>query len=301
MQKTLKREAGLVGTGIFTGESASISLKPASPNSGILFQRVDLPNRPIIPAKLEFVQDTFRSTRLATESASLLMVEHLLSALSAYEIDNALIEVSGPEIPVGDGSSLCFVDLIEKAGCVMQDQPKKIYHLKKPIFWSEDDIHMVALPSEEFRLSYTLHYPQSKLLSSQYYSYVVNKETFKSEIAPCRTFALYEEIAPFIEKGVIKGGRLENAVIIKGEGVLNPEGLRFSDEMVRHKVLDLLGDLYLLGGALKAHVIAIRSGHASNVALASELAKEFKKAGIESTLKEWSRSTPDPCNEVADG
>ncbi len=284
MQKTLKHESELSGVGLFTGEKVSIKLLPAPTGSGIVFERVDLPGRPQIPAKLEYVRDTFRSTRLASDAASLFMVEHILSALSAFEIDNVRIEVDGPEIPACDGSAKTFVDLLEQAGICTQDEPKRVFSLDKPVYWSEGDIHLVALPSDEYRISYTLHYPQSKLLSSQYYSFSVSREGFKDEISNCRTFALYEEIAPFIEKGLIKGGRLENAVIVKGDSVLNPEGLRYSDEMARHKILDLLGDLYLIGGSLKAHIIAVRSGHASNIALAQKLQNHFKQRGIEPIL-----------------
>jgi len=282
LQKTIKRDVALSGTGLFTGERGSIKLFPAEPGFGIVFERTDLPGSPRIPARLEFVRDTFRSTRLATEKASLCMVEHLLSALNAYEIDNVLIEVEGPEIPACDGSAKTFVEMLGQAGSLFQSAPKQFLRLKKPAFWSEGGIHLIALPSEEFRISYTLHYPQSRLLGSQYYSFEVNPEGFKTEIAPCRTFALYEEIAPFIEKGLIKGGRLENAVIIKEDSVLNPEGLRFPDEMVRHKILDLIGDLSLIGVSLKAHIISVRSGHASNIALAQILQRGMKQLDSES-------------------
>lgn len=271
MQNTLKREVSISGTGLFTGEKGSITLFPADPGTGIVFERVDLPGRPVIPARLEFVRDTFRSTRLANDAASLCMVEHLLAALSAYEIDNVRIEVEGPEIPAIDGSSKAFAEMLDEAGICMQEEPKEILIVEKPVSWSEGSIHLIALPSTEFRISYTLNYPQSKLIGSQYYSFQVSRDGFKAEIAPCRTFALYEEIAPFIERGFIKGGRLENAVIVKGDNVLNPEGLRFPNEMVRHKILDLIGDLKLIGKTLRAHIISICSGHTSNIALAQVL------------------------------
>lgn len=273
MQKTLKREAAISGIGLFTGEKGSIKLFPAKPGSGIVFERTDLPGKPSIPARLDCVQDTFRSTRLATNAASLCMVEHLLAALSAYEIDNARIEVEGPEIPACDGSSKAFVEMLDEAGVMSQDEPKPMLRVKRPLFWSEGGIHLIALPSEEFRISYTLHYPQSQLIGSQYYSFPVTRDGFRTEIASCRTFALYEEIAPFLEKGLIRGGRLENGVVVKGGSVLNPEGLRFANEMVRHKILDLIGDLKLLGKTLRAHIISICSGHASNIALAQILRK----------------------------
>ncbi len=273
MQKTLKKEASVSGIGLFTGDKVSLKISPAPINHGIIFQRVDLPGKPEIPARLSFVREAPRCTRLASEKASILMVEHLLSALYALGIDNAHIEVEGPEIPAGDGSAKIFVDLLDKVQLQEQKAPRRIARITTPIFWSEGEVHLIALPSNEFRLSYTLHYPHSPILRSQYYSFSLNAERFKTEIAPCRTFSLYEEILPFIEKGLIKGGGLENALVIKGDQILNPEGARFSDEMVRHKVLDLIGDLALIGAPILAHIIAVRSGHASNVAFAKIFSK----------------------------
>jgi UDP-3-O-[3-hydroxymyristoyl] N-acetylglucosamine deacetylase len=273
MQRTLKREANISGKGLFTGEPSRLKLLPASPGPGIVFQRVDLPGKPKIPARLAFVKEAVRTTCLATKEASLNMVEHLLSAFSASGIDNALIEAFGPETPACDGSAKAFVDLLEEAGIALQDVPRNILKIAQPVYWSSQDVQLVALPSDELRISYTLHYPGSTLPGSQFYTFPVHREQYKTEIAPCRTFSLYEEIAPFIEKGYIRGGGLENAVVIKEGRVLNPEGTRFSDEMVRHKILDLIGDLSLIGRPLQAHIIAIRSGHASNVAFAKELEK----------------------------
>jgi UDP-3-O-[3-hydroxymyristoyl] N-acetylglucosamine deacetylase len=271
MQKTLKRDASISGIGLFTGEKVLLRLLPAPANSGIVFQRVDLPTKPCIPARLEYVSDTMRCTRLSLKSVSLIMVEHLLSALSAFDVDNVLIQMEGSEIPAGDGSSQTFVDLLEQAGVATQGAPRNYLTLKEPIFWSEKDTHLIALPDDHFRISYTLHYPRSPMLRSQYLSLPIDRETYSEEIAPCRTFSLYEEIAPLIEKGYLKGGGLENAVVIQGDRVLNPEGVRFADEMVRHKILDLIGDLSLLGKKLKAHIVAIRSGHSSNIAFAKKL------------------------------
>ena len=163
------------------------------------------------------------------------------------------------------------------AGIVSQGSTKKIHHLETPVFWSKGGVHLVALPSEEFRISYTLNYPNSDLLKSQFFTVHVDEQTYKEEIASARTFSLYEEIVPLIEKGSIKGGRLDNAVIIKGDSILNPEGVRYPDEMVRHKILDLLGDLSLVGQSFIAHIIAIRSGHFSNTSFAKELVSNFKR------------------------
>lgn len=276
VQKTLKESVSVRGFGIFSGESAELRLCPAPANSGIRFQRVDLADKPIFIAACDRVHGTPRCTIVGDQQASVQTVEHLLAALKAYEIDNVLIEISGPEVPILDGSSLPFVDMIEKAGTTELDSKREIYGIQTPVFWSQGPIHLVALPSSEYRISYTLHYPHCSAIGSQFYSCAVEQEFFKKEIAPCRTFSIYEEIAPMIEKGLVKGGSLENAVLIRENKVANPEGLRFSDEMVRHKVLDLIGDLSLVPVPFVAHVIAIRSGHTSNNAFAKELFNHIK-------------------------
>ncbi len=274
MQKTLKESIRVSGIGIFTGEPVEVTVLPSPVDTGLIFQRIDLDGSPEIPARLDFVQESSRCTRLGTGKASVVMVEHLLSALYAYGIDNAKIVVKGPEIPGSDGSSKIFVDLIEKVGCQVQDRPARCIAIDQPLYWSSGNIHLVALPSEDFKLSYTLHYPNSPLIKSQYYSFCLTPLRYREEIASCRTFSHYEEILPFIEKGLIKGGGLDNALVIKGDKILNPEGARFPDEMVRHKILDLIGDLSLIGSRLCAHIIAICSGHLANVAFGKILSSK---------------------------
>jgi len=275
-QQTLARVVSASGIGLFTGEKVTVRLCPAKSGAGIVFQRTDLSHKLLLPARLDFVQQTPRCTILGQNGISIQTVEHILAALRACEIDNALIEVSGPEIPIFDGSAAHFVEMIEKGGIAVLDGVKHCLKITAPIFWTRGDVHIVALPSEEYRISYTLHYPHSKFIGTQFYSFQVTSEGFKKEIAPCRTFSLYEEIAPIIDKGLIKGGSLENAVIIKDGVIVNPEGVRFSEEMVRHKILDMIGDLSLVGMSFSAHIIAIRSGHASNTAFARELFNHFK-------------------------
>ncbi|NGX50378.1 MAG: UDP-3-O-acyl-N-acetylglucosamine deacetylase [Chlamydiae bacterium] len=274
-QRSLKGSASLSGTGLFTGEKAEVKLRSAPEGTGVVFKRMDLPDQPTLPALVEFVRETPRCTILGSDQFQVQTVEHILSALKAYDIDNVIIEIDGPEVPSCDGSALPFVSLIEKAGVISQSATKRVHHLEAPVFWSKGDVHLVALPSEEFRISYTLNYPNSELLKSQFFTVHVNEQLYKEEIASARTFSLYEEVVPLIEKGNIKGGRLDNAVIIKGDTILNPEGVRYQDEMVRHKILDLLGDLSLVGESFIAHIIAIRSGHFSNTSFAKELVNNF--------------------------
>ena len=275
LQRTLKKHVSFSGVGIHTGKEVSIRFCPAPVHSGIFFQRTDLPGKPTIPAAVEYVQDTSRSTTIGIGSCSVQTVEHVLAALSAYQIDNLCIQVTDGEPPIGDGSSMTFVDLIEEAGIEEQEATKTIVSLKHPVHFSHGQTHLVALPSDEFRISYTLHYPNTPVIRSQYLSLVVNSTNFKEQVATCRTFALYEEITYLMEHGLIRGGSLENAVVIKDDVVFSKEGLRFPDEMVRHKILDLIGDLSLVGIPFLAHVIAIRAGHTANVALGKELMKSF--------------------------
>jgi len=267
-QRTIAVPAEFSGIGLHTGEEVTIRFCPASEGTGIVFQRVDLPSKPIIPAALEYVCDTSRSTTIGVGSIKIHTIEHILSALRAYNIDNINIEINSIEPPVGDGSSAPFIKLIEEAGIVDQKNTTPIVKIQQPVYWSEGDIHIVALPEDCFRVSYTLHYPQSKILKAQYFSCEVTPEIYKQQIAPCRTFSQYEEITMLMDRGLIKGGSLSNAVVIKDDIVLSCGGLHFPDEMVRHKVLDLIGDLSLVGFNFFAHIIAIRSGHAANCAFA---------------------------------
>ena len=270
-QKTLKREAAFSGIGIHTGKEVHMRFLPAKEGTGIQFKRTDLPGQPIIPATVEYVCDTSRSTTIGIKDIRIHTVEHVLAAVHAYQIDNLIIEVSTIEPPVGNGSSDTFVDMIEKAGVLEQDGIVPIVQIQKPVYWSDNEIQLVALPYDGFRISYTLNYPASKVLKAQFHTLDVTPENFKTEISPCRTFSLYEEVSMLMDRGLIKGGSLDNAVIIKGDAVFSKEGLFFPDEMCRHKILDMIGDLSLMGFHFHAHVISIRSGHGSNHSFAKKL------------------------------
>jgi UDP-3-O-[3-hydroxymyristoyl] N-acetylglucosamine deacetylase len=272
-QRTLKKEAFFSGIGIHTGAEVHMRFRPAKEGSGVIFKRTDLPNQPEIPATVEYVCDTARSTTLGIADVRIHTVEHVLAAIRAYNIDNLIIEVSNIEPPVGNGSSDVFVEMIEKSGIDEQEAFIPIVKLQKPVYWSDKDIHIVALPYDGYKISYTLHYPNSSVLRSQFQSLTINSRVFKSEISPCRTFSLYEEVSALMDRGLIKGGSLDNAVIIKDDVIFSKGGLFFPDEMVRHKILDMIGDLSLVGWDFEAHVIAIRAGHSSNFAFAKEILK----------------------------
>lgn len=276
-QKTLKQEVSFQGRALFTGADVSVRLLPAGSGTGIVFRRTDLPGSAEILAKTENVQEAIRSTKIGVEGASVQTIEHFMAALFAFGVDNLIIELSGPEMPIFDGSSLFFAEQIEKVGLLEQEGVKTIYTLDAPCYFSSGDMHLVALPSADFQISYTLHYPQSPYLKSQYFSSEITPSIFLSEIAPCRTFTLYEDVLPLIQKGILKNAALEHGVVIDGQSVLNPEGVRFTDEQVRHKVLDLIGDIALLGNALHVHLIGIRTGHAANHAIAKQMRNMLRR------------------------
>lgn len=270
-QRTLHNDSTYSGLGLHTGEKVSLRFVPAKEGTGIIFKRIDIPGKPIVPATVEYVCSNSRNTTLGVADIRIHTVEHVLAAIKAYQIDNLCIEINGIEPPVGNGSSDVFVEMIENAGISEQKESVPVLSLKSPVYWSEGDIHLVALPCDTYKISYTLDYPDTKLIRSQYFSLSIDKDSFKREIASCRTFSLYEEVSTLMDKGLIKGASLDNAVVIKDDTILSKGGLFFQDEMVRHKILDVIGDLALVGYDFKAHIIAIRSGHASNVAFARKL------------------------------
>jgi len=200
-----------------------------------------------------------------------------MAALFALGIDNLIVEISGGEVPIFDGSARFFVEEIGRAGVVEQNVRAEVYVLDAPCHFAVGDSHLVALPSSDFRVSYTFHDPSSPQLGSQFFSATVTPEIFCAEIAPCRTFARHQDLVQLIEKGLLKSATLEHGVVIDGDQILNPEGVRFRDEMARHKALDLIGDIGLLGVRLEVHLIGAKTGHAANHAFARELRSKLRK------------------------
>lgn len=270
-QQTLKSPVNFSGIGVHTGQMVNLRFCPALEGTGIIFKRIDIPGHPEIPATLEYVCDTLRCTTLGIGTLRIHTVEHVMAALKAYQIDNLVIEIDGIEPPVGNGSSDVFVDMIEEAGIIEQKATKPIIKIREPVYWSEGDIHLVAVPFDGYKISYTLNYPDVPALRSQYQSLSINSQSFKSELAPCRTFSLYKEISHLMDCGLIKGANLSNGVAIDGDVVFSKNGLFFIDEPVRHKILDMVGDFGLIGFDFEAHIMAIRSGHTSNHALAKKI------------------------------
>lgn len=273
-QRTLAKSASLEGTSLHTGQPVTLTLKPAPADSGLKFRRVDLPDQPFIAADVDKVQTVERATTLAEGSVKVHTVEHILSALTGMGVDNAIIEMDANEPPIADGSSRPYVELIKSAGIVEQDAPRRVWQIRQPVtIETKGGSILTVLPSKDFRISVTCVGPEGRF--TQYFDAVITPETYETELSPARTFCFYEDVAPLIEKGLIKGGSIENAIVLKGDQILSKEPLRFHNELARHKAMDMIGDLILNGRRILGHVIAIMPGHGPNTQLAAKLKKEY--------------------------
>ena len=276
LQHTLQRSASFTGVSLHTGENVTLTLHPAPPNHGRKFRRSDLPDQPVIDASIDHVKTVERSTTIADGGVKVQTVEHILSALAGLGIDNALIEMDANEPPIGDGSALPYLALIKEAGIAEQPSPQSVYTVTEPIFLeTKSGSIMAIIPDPAFRISCTQVGPDGRF--TQYFSTEITPEIYEKEIAPARTFVFYEDVKPLMDKGLIKGGSLENAVVVRGDSVLSKEPLRFKDEFVRHKILDIIGDLALFGRPICGHIIAVKPGHGPNTDLARLVAKQFAK------------------------
>jgi UDP-3-O-[3-hydroxymyristoyl] N-acetylglucosamine deacetylase/3-hydroxyacyl-[acyl-carrier-protein] dehydratase len=276
LQTTLAKSASIKGSSLHTGENLTLTLHPAPPGHGRKFKRKDLTDEPIIEAKIENVKTVERSTTIAEGSVKVHTVEHVLSALAGMGVDNVLIEMDANEPPIGDGSSQPYVELIKKAGIVEQEAARAEFSVTEPIFFETKTGSIMSLvPDNTFRVSCTQVGPDGRF--TQFYSTEITPGIYEKEIAPARTFVFYEDVKPLMDKGLIKGGSLENAVVVRGESVLSKEPLRFKDEFARHKILDIVGDLALFGRPIKGHVIAVKPGHGANTDLARALSKQLAR------------------------
>jgi UDP-3-O-[3-hydroxymyristoyl] N-acetylglucosamine deacetylase/3-hydroxyacyl-[acyl-carrier-protein] dehydratase len=275
-EHTLASAATLEGTSLHTGEKVSLTIKPAPEGHGFKFRRIDLPDQPFIDADVDKVKTVERATTLAEGPVKVHTVEHVISALTGMGIDNAIIEMDANEPPIGDGSSRPFVELIKQAGKVAQKAPRRIWEIREPIHQESGDGSIITIvPSKTFRVSVTNVGPDGRF--TQYFSSEVTPELYEKEIAAARTFVYYEDVKPLLEKGLIKGGSLENAVVVRGNEVMSKEALRFSNEFARHKALDLIGDLMLSGKRILGHVIAVKPGHGPNTQMAATLKREYSR------------------------
>lgn len=275
LQQTLENPVDLEGVGVNSGEHIKVRLRPAPVGTGVQFVRTDLPGKPVIPATPEYSTSRLRRTALrkgdpATGGAEVQLVEHVLAALYGLHVDNAVVELNGQELPVGDGSANIYVDAIEQAGILEQDKPRRELTIAEPLSVTAKDASLVALPSEGgLRVSFTLDYRPT--LELQHVSWAVNPEIFRDELGPARSFCLEEDIEELRSRNLGKGASYLNTLVIGRDGQVVENALRFADELCRHKIVDVLGDLSLAGVDINAHIIGVKSGHALNVKLAERI------------------------------
>ena len=272
-QRTLERPVECEGIGLHSGERAAMVLRPAPANRGVLFRRMDLPGAPTIPARPEFVVDTQYATTIAKEGASVRTIEHIMSALAGMGVDNVQVDLTGPEVPIMDGSALPFVELLRQAGLRRQFSPKTFLKVRQPITVEVGTRSLRIVPSQRLKVIYTMCFDHP-ILGEQTSAMDVGRERYVRDVAPSRTFGFVRDLDMLQRMGLAKGGSLENAVVIGEDGVLNGP-LRFPDELVRHKILDLLGDLYLLGKPLVGTIIAQGAGHQMHLALVRRIQEQL--------------------------
>lgn len=300
-QQTLKSPVTLSGVGLHTGQTVKMTMKPANPGHGIRFQRVDLPDQPVVKADVDFVVDTSRGTTIEYNGARVSTIEHTMAALVGLGVDNVLIEINGPEVPILDGSSREFMDAIDSAGIEEQEARRVVYSIDSNIHYYDPvkKVDMLALPSNDYQITALIDF-NSPVLGTQHAA-LKSLSDFRNEIGPCRTFCFLHELEYLLDNNLIKGGDLSNAIVVvdkvveqselerlakvfnkqkievKQEGILNNIQLHFSNEPARHKLLDVVGDLALAGHSIKAHIIANRPGHATNVEFARRIKQYIKK------------------------
>ena len=300
-QHTIASETSISGVGIHTGQMVNMVVKPSEPNSGILFKRIDLTGQPIVKADVDNVVETTRRTTIEANGARVGTIEHLLAALIGSQVDNVVIEIDGPEVPILDGSAAPFTAMLEKVGLVQQEAVKVYFDLQHNITFTDDEkkVEMVAMPYHDYRINTLIDF-NSPVLGTQHAS-IRHISEFNREIAPCRTFSFFHELEYLIENNLIKGGDINNAIVVVDKpvsdeqveriskvfnkqnvkvtegGILNNLVLRFPNEPARHKLLDVIGDLALVGFPFKAHIIANRPGHSSNIAFAKKIKEHIKK------------------------
>src|SRR5690554_486776 len=303
-QRTLKESVKLIGVGLHTGEKVTIELCPAPENYGYKFQRVDIEGEPIINADADLVVSTDRGTTLEKDGVRVYTTEHVLAALYGMQVDNALIKISGQEIPIMDGSSIPFINAIESAGIIDQTAEREYFELNENIKWEdvEKGIEFLAIPDPEYRLTVMVDY-NSPALGTQHAA-IYKISDFRDEIASCKTFVFLRELEILAKNGLIKGGDIDNAIILverddikqeeldylaqllgketlkvesAGIGTLNNYQMKFENEPARHKLLDIVGDLALVGMPIKAHILAARPGHSGNTRFAKVLKEQIKK------------------------
>ncbi len=276
-QRTILREVSINGTALHSAASVTLTLKPAPVNTGIVFKRKDIFGKPEIkPHITQISSDLVRNTGVTSGHTKLHTIEHVLSALNGMGIDNCIVEMDAAEPPILDGSAKFFVNLIQQAEPVEQDAERQVFSLREPVSVSDGNRSLIALPYDGLKITCTS--ADDRGIHTQHLSIEIDPETYQAAIAPARTFTVYEDIEELLKMGKIQGGSLDSAIVIKGDKIISKEPLRYHDEFVRHKILDIIGDIALLGVKLNAHIVAVRPGHALNAKLTDKIYKQFEAA-----------------------
>jgi len=274
-QQTLRQPVSFSGIGLHSGNRVNMTFLPAPPDFGVRFRRLDLDGKPEIEARIENVSTTNRSTSLSKGNAKIHTVEHVLAAFAGSGIDNAIVELDANEPPIGDGSARDYMKLIESSGLMPQGAQREIYRVHTPIDIESGESLIAVFPHDKFKISCTSSDKEGRY--SQFFSVELSPDTWQRELAHARTFCFFEEIEFLIKNGLIKGGSLENAVVIREDAILTTEPLRYADEFVRHKILDIVGDLSLIGRPIAGHVVAVKPSHATNCELARQITAQMRK------------------------
>jgi UDP-3-O-[3-hydroxymyristoyl] N-acetylglucosamine deacetylase/3-hydroxyacyl-[acyl-carrier-protein] dehydratase len=274
-QQTISNPASFSGVGLHSGNRVNMTFLPAPPGSGIRFRRVDLEGKPEIEARIENVIETNRSTTISKGNTKIHTVEHILATFAGYGIDNAIVELDANEPPIGDGSSREYCRMIEAAGVASQPEKRETYTVSEPIELQLGETEMALFPGDSFKITCTSSDKQGRF--TQFFSLEISPKSWERDLAHARTFCFFEEIEFLIKNGLIKGGSLENAVVVRDDAVLTTEPLRYPNEFVRHKMLDILGDLSLIGRPLCGHLIAVKPSHTANCELARLITVQMRK------------------------
>jgi UDP-3-O-[3-hydroxymyristoyl] N-acetylglucosamine deacetylase / 3-hydroxyacyl-[acyl-carrier-protein] dehydratase len=271
----LREPISYAGVGLHSGNRVNMTFLPAAPNTGLRFRRVDLEGKPEIEANIENVSDTTRSTTLCRGNVRIHTVEHVLATLVGFGVDNAIVELDANEPPIGDGSARAYCHMVQTAGTVLQGERREFFRVERPLEFELGETSMAVFPHERLKISCTSSDRHGRF--TQYFSVELTPETWEREVSAARTFCFFDEIEFLIKNGLIKGGSLENAVVIRDDAVLTNEPLRYPEEFVRHKVLDIIGDMALLGRPLCGHIVAIKPSHSANCELARRLVEEARR------------------------
>lgn len=287
-QRTIQKEVSIRGKALHTGRDVTLTLKPAPADTGIVFRRIDLYGKPEVRPLVDLVlgSEMRRQTTVEQNHIKLHTIEHVNSALNGMGIDNCYVEMNESEPPILDGSARPYVLLIQEAGIVELEKDRKYFELKEPVSVTDGNRSIIALPHDGLRITCTS--ADDCGVHTQHLTIDVSPDVYEAFIAPARTFTIYEEIEPLLKQGLIQGGSLDSAIVIRGDKIISKEPLRFKDEFVRHKIMDLIGDIVLLGAPLKAHIIAVRTGHALNAKLTAKIREQMlapkKKAGTPASV-----------------